>query len=45
MECTTVVGDDRILDILGGLKRAGRTPRRLTDILVRGTRLSVEPLG
>jgi hypothetical protein len=24
-ERTTVVGDDRILDVLGGLKRAGRT--------------------
>jgi hypothetical protein len=44
-ESTTVVGDDRILDILGGLKRACRTLGRLGDILVLGARLSVEPLG
>jgi hypothetical protein len=25
MERTAVVGDDRILDVLGGLERAGRT--------------------
>jgi hypothetical protein len=28
-----VVGDDRILDVLDGLKRAGRTLGRLGDIL------------
>jgi hypothetical protein len=44
-ERTTVVGDDRILDILGGLERAGCTLGRLEDILVLGVRLSVEPLG
>jgi hypothetical protein len=25
MECTTIIGDDRILDVLGWLERAGRT--------------------
>jgi hypothetical protein len=44
-ERTTVVGDDRILDVLGGLKRAGGTLGRLGDILVLGSRLGVEPLG
>jgi hypothetical protein len=43
-ECTTVVGDDHILDILGGLERAGRTLGRLGDILVLGARLDVKPL-
>jgi hypothetical protein len=43
-ECTTIVGDDRILDVLGGLERAGSTLRRLRDILVLGSRLGVEPL-
>jgi hypothetical protein len=41
----TIVGYDRILDILGGLKRAGRTLGRLGDILVLRTRLNSEPLG
>jgi hypothetical protein len=44
-ERTAVVGDDRIFDVLGGLERAGRTLGRLGDILVLGTRLSMEPLG
>jgi hypothetical protein len=44
-EFAAIVGDDRILDVLGGLERAGRTLGRLRDILVLGTRLSVEPLG
>jgi hypothetical protein len=33
-ECTAIVGDDRILDILGRLERAGRSLGRLGDILV-----------
>jgi hypothetical protein len=41
-ECTAVVGDDCILDILGGLERAGRTLGRLGDILVLGSRLDVD---
>jgi hypothetical protein len=41
----TVVGDDRILDVLGGLERADRTLGRLGDILVLGSRLGVEPFG
>jgi hypothetical protein len=44
-EHTTVVKDDRILDVLGGLERAGRTLGRLGDILVLGSRLGVEPPG
>jgi hypothetical protein len=44
-ESTAIVGDDRILDILGGLERAGRMLGRLGDVLVLGTRLSVEPRG
>jgi hypothetical protein len=40
-----LVGYDRILDILGGLKRVGRTLGRLRDILVLETRLGAEPLG
>jgi hypothetical protein len=44
-ESTVVVEDDHILDILGGLERAGRTLGRLGDILVLGTRLSMESLG
>jgi hypothetical protein len=45
MERTAIVGEDRILDVLGGLERAGRTLGRLGDILVLGSRLGVEPLG
>jgi hypothetical protein len=41
----TVVGDDHILDVLGGLERAGRSLGRLGDIPVLGSRLDVEPLG
>jgi hypothetical protein len=33
-ERTTVVGDDRILDVLGGLERAGHSLGRLGDILI-----------
>jgi hypothetical protein len=33
-EFAAIVGDDHILDVLGGLERAGRTLRRLGDILV-----------
>jgi hypothetical protein len=44
-ERTTIVGDDRILDVLGRLERAGRMLGRLGDILVLGSRLGVEPLG
>jgi hypothetical protein len=44
-ELAAIVGDDRILDILGGLERAGRSLGRLGDILVLGSRLGVEPLG
>jgi hypothetical protein len=36
----TVVGDDHILDVLGGLERAGHSLGRLEDILVVGSRLS-----
>jgi hypothetical protein len=43
-ERAAVVADDRILDVLGGFGRAGCMLRRLGDILVLGTRLSVEPL-
>jgi hypothetical protein len=43
-ECTAIVGDNYILDILGGLERAGRPLGRLGDILVLGSRLSAEPL-
>jgi hypothetical protein len=42
-ELATVIGDDRVFDILGGLERAGRTLGRLGDILILGTRPSVEP--
>jgi hypothetical protein len=45
MEFAAIVGDDRILGILGRLKRAGRTLGQLGDVLVLGTRLSVEPRG
>jgi hypothetical protein len=45
MERMTVVGDDHILDVLGGLERAGRSLGRLGDIPVLGSRLDVEPLG
>jgi hypothetical protein len=44
-EHTAVVRNDRILDVLGGLERAGCTLGRLGDILVLGMRLGVEPLG
>jgi hypothetical protein len=44
-ERTTIVGDDRILDVLGELERAGRSLGRLKDILVLGSRLGAEPLG
>jgi hypothetical protein len=37
-ERTAGVGDDCILDILGGLERAGRTLGRLGDIMVLGAR-------
>jgi hypothetical protein len=40
-ERTAVVGDDRILDVLGGLERAGHTLGRLGDILVLRTGLGV----
>jgi hypothetical protein len=40
-EFAAIIGDDRILDVLGGLERAGRTLGRLGDILVLGMRLSV----
>jgi hypothetical protein len=43
-ERTTIVGDGRILDVLGGLERAGRSLGRLGDILVLGWKLGVEPL-
>jgi hypothetical protein len=43
-ERTTIVGDDRILDVVGGFKRAGRSLGRLGDILVLGSRLDVELL-
>jgi hypothetical protein len=33
-EFAAIVGDDRVLDILGGLEGAGRTLGRLGDILV-----------
>jgi hypothetical protein len=42
-ESTAIIADYRILDILGRLERAGRTLGRLGDILILGTRLSVEP--
>jgi hypothetical protein len=45
VECTIIIRDDRILDVLGGLERAGRSLGRLGDILVLGSRLRVEPLG
>jgi hypothetical protein len=44
-EHTTIVRDSRILDVLGGLERAGRSLGRLGDILVLGRGLGVEPLG
>jgi hypothetical protein len=43
-ERTAVVGDDRILDVIGGLERAGCSLGRLGDILVLGSRLDAEPL-
>jgi hypothetical protein len=45
MERSAVVGDNCILDVLGGLERAGRSLGQLGDILVLGRRLGVEPLG
>jgi hypothetical protein len=44
-ERTAIIGDDRILDVLGRLKRAGCSLGRLRDILVLRRRLGVEPLG
>jgi hypothetical protein len=44
-ERTAVVGDGRILDILGELERAGRSLGRLGGILVLGSRLGAKPLG
>jgi hypothetical protein len=44
-ERTAVIGDDRILNVLGGLERAGRSLGRLRDILVLGLRLGAKPLG
>jgi hypothetical protein len=44
-EHTAIVGDGRILDVLGELERAGHSLGRLRDILVLGRRLGVEPLG
>jgi hypothetical protein len=44
-ERMAIVRDGRILDVLGGLKRAGRSLGRLGDILVLGSRLGVELLG
>jgi hypothetical protein len=44
-ESTAIIRDDRILDIIGGLERAGCSLDRLGDILVLGSRLGVEPLG
>jgi hypothetical protein len=43
-ERTTIVGDGRILDVLGGLERVGRSLGQLGDILVLGRGLGVEPL-
>jgi hypothetical protein len=43
MELAAIVGDDRVLDVLGRLERAVRTLRRLGDVLVLRTRLSMEP--
>jgi hypothetical protein len=43
-ECTAIVGDNRILDILGGCEREGRSPGRLGDILVLRSRLGAKPL-
>jgi hypothetical protein len=44
-ERVAIVGDDRILDILSGLERAGRSLGQLGNVSVLGGRLSVEPLG
>jgi hypothetical protein len=44
-ERTTVVEDDRILDVLGELESAGCSLGQLRDILVLGLRLGTEPLG
>jgi hypothetical protein len=44
-ECSTVVENDRIFDVLGGLERAGRSLGRLGDILVLKSRLGMELLG
>jgi hypothetical protein len=40
MERTTIIGDTYILDILGGLERAGHSLGRLGDVLVLGWRLA-----
>jgi hypothetical protein len=42
-EHAAIVKDGRILDILGGLERAGRSLGRLGDILVLGVRFGVKP--
>jgi hypothetical protein len=44
-ERTTVIEDDRILDVLGELESAGCSLGQLRDILVLGLRLGAEPLG
>jgi hypothetical protein len=44
-ECTTVVGDSHVLNVLSRLERANRSLGRLGDILVLKWGLSVEPLG
>jgi hypothetical protein len=43
-ECAAVIGDNRILDVLGRLERPGRTIGRLEDIRVLGGRFGVDPL-
>jgi hypothetical protein len=45
MKRTAIIRDGRILDVLGGLERAGRSLGRLGDILVLGRKLGVELLG
>jgi hypothetical protein len=45
MERIAVVEDHRILDVLGGLERAGHSLGRLGDIPVLRSRLDAEPLG
>jgi hypothetical protein len=43
-ERTAVVRDDHILDVLGGLERAGRSLGQLGEILVLRSRLGAKPL-